>query len=134
KMLLAAISMTGLLASCGGGLTMVDPVRNLTLTSYSSEYSLATPYYDAATGTTYATGTPVICDNTATDLYATLDWDGMASQFGAQLEGRDTGETGVVTVRGMKKMLLAAISMTGLLASCGGGLTMVDPVRNLTLT
>lgn len=98
KALLAAVGLGGLLASCGGGVQVVvtDPVRNLKLLSYQSQYTLPTAYTDTKTGTQYAAGTSIICDNLSTRLSVTTDWDGTINLFGARLEGRDSTQTRTV--------------------------------------
>ncbi|MFC3834728.1 MULTISPECIES: hypothetical protein [Deinococcus] len=98
KLMLAAMGLTGLLASCGGGVvTVVDPVRNVSLLEYKSQYSLPTAYTDTATGTVYPAGSSIICDNFSTKLSATLDWDGDAARFAFQLEGSKGGKATVLT-------------------------------------
>ncbi|GGN34368.1 hypothetical protein [Deinococcus daejeonensis] len=98
KIVLAAVGLTGLLASCGGTLIVQpsDPVRNLQLNAYQSQYTLPTAYTDTATGTTYPKGTSIICDNLTTRLNVELTWDGTISMVGARLVGRDTGSTSTV--------------------------------------
>ncbi|ACO45846.1 hypothetical protein [Deinococcus deserti] len=94
KFLLAGVGMAGLLAGCGtNAVNLVDPVRNLRLLSYQSEYTLPSDYVDTKSGTTYSKGSSVICNNLNTVLEAVVRWDGMANRFGVQLEGRDTGTT-----------------------------------------
>lgn len=93
-MLLGAVGLSALLASCGD-VTVVDPVRNLQLQSYQSQYTLPTAYTDQ-NGTVYAAGSSIICDNLNTRIEFVADWDGAINQIGAQLEGRDTRDTETV--------------------------------------
>ncbi|PNY82717.1 hypothetical protein CVO96_16370 [Deinococcus koreensis] len=58
---------------------------------------MPTAYTDTSTGTTYAAGSSIICDNFSTRLYSTLDWDGEAARFGFQLEGSKGGKQTVYT-------------------------------------
>lgn len=76
---------------------VVDPVRNLQLVEYRSSYTLPRAYTDTNTGTTYAAGSSVICDNLSTRLSATLTWQGNAARFGFQLEGSQGGKAAVFT-------------------------------------
>lgn len=98
KIVLAAVGLTGLLASCGGTVVVQpsDPVRNLQLSAYQSQYTLPTEYRDTTTGVTYPRGTSIICDNLNTRLSVDLTWDGTINMVGARLVGRDTGATRTV--------------------------------------
>ena len=98
KMAWAAIGLTGILASCGATVTIgtSDPVRDFRLLAYQSQYTLPSDYVDTATGTRYPKGTSIICDNWNTRLSVTLDWDGTINTVGAQLVGRDSGNTRTV--------------------------------------
>ncbi|THF88497.1 hypothetical protein E7T09_04630 [Deinococcus sp. KSM4-11] len=101
KQVVAAVGMmglTGVLASCGTTAVVVtDPVRNVQILEYTSQYVLPTAYTDTNTGTQYPAGSPVICDNFSTALSATLDWDGDAARFAFQLEGSKGGKATVLT-------------------------------------
>lgn len=97
-MLLAAVGLSGVLASCGGTVVLVsDPVTSLQLLEYKSGYTLPAAYTDTGTGTVYAAGSSIICDNLSTKLSATLDWNGDAARFGFQLEGSKGGKATVYT-------------------------------------
>ncbi|CAM3693036.1 hypothetical protein [Deinococcus frigens] len=97
RLLIAAVGLTGVLASCGGVDVIVDPgivpVSNLQLKSYQSQYTLPAAYTDTKTGAVYAKGSSIICDNLNTRLSVDVDYNGTINEFGARLEGRDTGTT-----------------------------------------
>ncbi|WP_189071468.1 hypothetical protein [Deinococcus sedimenti] len=95
---LIGLGLVGLLASCGSTVVVgtTDPVRNLKLSAYQSQYTLPADYTDTATGTTYSKGTSIICDNLNTRLSVDLTWDGSINMIGARLVGRDTGQTRTV--------------------------------------
>ncbi|MBB5233446.1 hypothetical protein [Deinococcus budaensis] len=94
KMLLGAVGLSAMLASCGG-VEVIAPVSNLQLTSYQSEYVLKQRAVDQD-GNVYDAGASVICDNTTTRIGFTAKWNGSINQIGARLEGRDTGRTAEV--------------------------------------
>ncbi|GGO30990.1 hypothetical protein GCM10008949_26280 [Deinococcus humi] len=113
---MAAVGLTGVLASCGGVEVTIDPgiisnpvlitptnpgtgitpVSNLQLLSYQSEYTLPTAYTDTKTGATYAKGSSVICDNLNTRMSVDVDFSGTINRFGVRLDGRDTPATGTI--------------------------------------
>lgn len=95
RVLLGAVGLSALLASCGGSVVVVDPVSNLQLRSYQSQYTLPTAYTDQ-NGTVYAAGSSVICDNLDTRIQFEADWSGSINEIGARLVGRDTGNTKTV--------------------------------------
>ncbi|MDV6373503.1 hypothetical protein [Deinococcus arenicola] len=100
RLLMAAVGLTGVLASCGGVEVIIDPgivpVSNLRLLSYTSQYTLANDAVDTKSGTVYSKGTPIICNNLNTRLSVDVTFNGTINQFGARLEGRDTGMTKTV--------------------------------------
>ncbi len=116
RLMMAAVGLTGVLASCGGVEVIVEPitvtppvlvtptnpgntgtpVSNLQLVAYQSQYTLPTAYTDTKTGTTYAKGSSIICDNLNTRLSVDVDFNGTINQFGVRLEGRDTGATDTI--------------------------------------
>ncbi len=97
RVLMAAVGLTGLLASCSVEIgTPVEPVSNLKLLEYTSQYVLANDAVDVNTGQQYSKNTPIICDNLSTRLSVKVDFDGTIDQFGARLEGRDSGTTKTV--------------------------------------
>ena len=67
KLLLGAVGLSAVLASCGG--VSVDDTRGI-----RSEYQLATDVRDQSTGATLSAGTYVICDNTNTDVELNVSW------------------------------------------------------------
>ena len=67
KMLLGAVGLSAVLASCGG--VAVDDTRGV-----RSEFQLATNVTDVNTGATLNAGTYVICDNTNTDVELNVSW------------------------------------------------------------
>lgn len=94
KLLMAAVGLTGVLASCGVEVsTPVDPVSNLKLVNFTSEYVLANDAVDVNSGKQYSKGTPIICNNRNTRLSVDVTYNGTINEFGARLEGRDTGTT-----------------------------------------
>ncbi|WP_188902580.1 hypothetical protein [Deinococcus aerophilus] len=99
RLMMAAVGLTGVLASCGVDVVVdpgVVPVSNLQLKSYQSQYTLPTAYTDTQTGQTYAKGSSIICDNLNTRLSVDVTFNGTINLFGARLEGRDTGTTKTV--------------------------------------
>ncbi|MBB6016732.1 hypothetical protein [Deinococcus radiopugnans] len=97
RVLMAAVGLTGLLASCSVEIgTPIVPVSNLKLVEYTSQYVLANDAVDVNTGQQYSKNTPIICDNLNTRLRVKVDFDGTIDQFGAQLKGRDFGATKTV--------------------------------------
>jgi hypothetical protein len=97
KLLMAAVGLTGVLASCGVEVGVpVAPVSNLKLQEFTSQYVLANDAVDVNSGQRYSAGTPIICDNLNTRLRVKVDFDGTIDQFGAKLEGRDSGATKIV--------------------------------------
>lgn len=78
KLLLAALGLTGVLASCGDGGTMADSTPP-TLTNASGLYTnhkLTVTATDVDTGTVYPAGTYVICDNRNTTIELSVSWTG----------------------------------------------------------
>lgn len=112
RLLMAAVGLTGVLASCGGVEVIIEPititppvlitpinpgnttsVSNLELISYQSQYTLPTAYTDTKTNQVYPAGSSVICDNLNTRLSVDVDFDGTINEFGVRLDGRDTPAT-----------------------------------------
>lgn len=100
KILLAAVGMTGLLASCGditvlpGYYNGIGTSSSLTLngiTSYTTDWQLSNAVQDQ-NGNTIAANTYVICDNKETNLTVGLNWTGGLSKLGIQLKGVNTGD------------------------------------------
>lgn len=99
-MLLAAISMTGLLASCGS-VEFVPPITpgtgtssTLTLTSINSfetNWKLAQDSTDQY-GKPYAAGTSVICDDLDTTMSVNLSWRGYLNDLYVQFRGLTTDQ------------------------------------------
>lgn len=67
KMLLGAVGLSAVLASCGS--VTVDDLAGI-----RSQYQLTTDVTDANTGTTLRQGTYVICDNVNTDVELNVSW------------------------------------------------------------
>lgn len=100
KIFAVAAGLTGLLSSCmvmgSGGGGGVDPVRNLQLLAYQSQYVLPAAYTDTGTGTVYPAGSSIICDNRSTRLSVTVQWQGSIDNLGVRLEGAKYGGTQTV--------------------------------------
>ncbi|WP_229777957.1 hypothetical protein [Deinococcus seoulensis] len=101
KLALAAIGLTGILASCGatvtvtGGFTPGTGASNslrLKDFAYSTQYRTTTAFTDQ-NGNTVAAGSYVICDNLNTEMYVDLTWQGGLSKLYVQFEGLNTGAT-----------------------------------------
>ena len=100
KMLIAALGLSGLLASCSN-VTVTIPdfapgygsSTNLRLNavSYPTNYRAATDYTDQ-NGNKIAAGTYFICDNLNTTMTITTEWSGTAKDLYVQLKGLRTGD------------------------------------------
>lgn len=91
---MAALGMTGLLAGCSVEIgTPIEPVSNLKLLKYTSEYVLANDAVDTNTGQTYSKNTPIICNDRSTRLSVDVTFNGTINEFGVLLEGSRTGNT-----------------------------------------
>ncbi|MFC5847774.1 hypothetical protein [Deinococcus petrolearius] len=99
KGLLAAVGLSGLLASCGGTLTVgaggyygegtsSSLILN-SLTDYQTNWQLSTAVQDQK-GNVIPAGTHVICDNTTTDISFNVNWTGYMAAVGLQLRGLNT--------------------------------------------
>lgn len=106
KVLLAAVGLTGLLASCGGVVVTADfgfapgaqysPSLKLTeLTSYRTNYQTTAPFTDQ-NGNNIAAGSYVICDNAATVMTVNLKWTGGLDNLYVQFKGLKTGNVKTV--------------------------------------
>lgn len=100
KLALAAIGLTGILASCGatvtvtGGFTPGSGASNslsLKEFAYSTQYRTTTAFTDQ-NGNTVQAGSYVICDNLNTEMYVDLKWQGGLSKLYVQFEGLTTGD------------------------------------------
>lgn len=94
KMLLGAVGLSAMLASCGG-VIVADPVTNLTVTGYQTNYQLTTDVRDQ-NGQTITKGSYVICDNRNTRVGVDVSWRGGLQQLAIQFKGARTGETKTV--------------------------------------
>lgn len=105
-MLLGAVGLSALLASCGE-ITIVipDPIPNTqpsttlklkAVAGYSTSYRLTQDVRDQ-NGQTIAAGTYVICDNRNTDMTVDVTWTGGLSKLYAQFKGLRTGDYENVT-------------------------------------
>ncbi|MFN4252392.1 hypothetical protein [Deinococcus sp.] len=99
KLVLAAIGLTGILASCGVTVTVSDGFTpgsgasgslRLNDFAYSTQYRTTTAFTDQ-NGNTVAAGSYVICDNLNTEMYVDLTWQGGLSKLYVQFEGLNTG-------------------------------------------
>lgn len=97
KVLLAAMGLSGVLASCGGSVVVGvgggyygdGQSTNLqlnSLTNYRTSWQLSSNVQDQS-GRTLTAGTYIICDNTNTDISVDLTWTGGLSKLGLQLRG-----------------------------------------------
>lgn len=92
-----ALAVAGLLlTACTPPPVVVDPVRNLQLLSYGSEYVLAAEATDPRTGQVYAAGSPILCDNLSTRVTFDAIWQGSVDLVGAKLLGLESGVSRVV--------------------------------------
>ena len=94
KILLASVAGAGLLASCGGVVTS-NPVSNLAVTSYSTDWQLSTDVRDQS-GQIIPKGTYLICDNKNTKMSVGVTWQGGLQQLALQFKGYTTGQTKTV--------------------------------------
>lgn len=85
KMLLGAVGLSAVLASCGG--VAVDNNRGI-----RSEFQLATDVRDTETGRTLPKGTYVICDNRDTDVELNVNWLAGTSTLNLLAYGEYYGE------------------------------------------
>lgn len=101
KLALAAIGLTGILASCGVTVTVSDGFtpgsdasNSLSLNefAYSTQYRTKTDYRDQ-NGSFIAAGSYIICDNKNTIMYVDLNWTGGLKQVYVQFKGLKTGGT-----------------------------------------
>ncbi|WP_278911723.1 hypothetical protein [Deinococcus wulumuqiensis] len=96
KILLASVAGAGLLASCGGDITVTIPgyfgapqTSSAALTrvsSYSTNYQLSSDVLDQ-NGNTLKQGTSIICDNVTTEITGGVDFTGDLNKLGLQLKG-----------------------------------------------
>lgn len=101
KILLASVAGAGLLASCGGDVTVSIPdyfnggkSTSLTVNSVSNirtDWKLTTDVVDQ-NGKTIKAGSYLICDNKTTNVEADVAWTGNLSKLGLQLQGVRTGD------------------------------------------
>lgn len=85
-----------MLTACTEVRVVVDPVRNLQLLSYQSEYVLAENATDPRTGQVYAAGSSILCGNLSTRVTFDAIWEGTADLVGAKLLGLESGVSRVV--------------------------------------
>ncbi|WP_414656797.1 hypothetical protein ACINK0_11545 [Deinococcus sp. VB343] len=97
KILLASVAGAGLLASCGNGSVIVEtnPVTNLKVTSYTTNWQLTTEARDQ-NGQPIAKGAYLICDNRNTTMAVGATWQGGLQQLALQFKGYNTGATKTV--------------------------------------
>lgn len=106
-MLLAAVGLVGLLASCGPNSTLQITIKDANpwltyekapelklkdITSFTTNHTLSADVKDSNTGRTISKGSYVICDNMNTQLSVGLTWQGKLSELYAQFQGMNTGE------------------------------------------
>ncbi|WP_245557761.1 hypothetical protein [Deinococcus apachensis] len=106
RMLLGALGLSAVLASCGDITVFIpDPIPGtqpsptLTLeavTGYNTSYRLTQDVRDQ-NGQTITAGTNVICDNGNTQMAVDVDWTGGLSRLYAQFKGLRTGDYENVT-------------------------------------
>lgn len=77
-MMLGAVGLSALLASCGGVVVISDPVQITAINEYTSDY-----YYNDQNGNRVY----VICDNRDTNVYMDVSWTGALSRLNARFEG-----------------------------------------------
>lgn len=94
RLLLAAIGVTGLLASCGPGGSVDNTVPTMTQASglYTS-HQLSVNVTDVNTGTVYPAGTYVICDNKNTTIELGVAWTGALYNLDVYATGGYYGDT-----------------------------------------
>ena len=100
KVLLAAVGLSGLLASCGGSVVVGvggyygdDASSTLMLnsiTNYRTDWQLSSAVQDQQ-GNVIPANTYVICDNTTTNISFDVNWTGYMAALGLQLKGLNTG-------------------------------------------
>lgn len=94
-MLLAAVGLSGLLASCGGSV-VVGSDTPPTITSANGLYTdhrLQVAVTDADTGTVYPAGTYVVCDNLNTTVQMNVSWTGALYDLDVYATGGYYGDT-----------------------------------------
>lgn len=88
-MLLGAVGLSAVLASCGSVDIVFDPVTITAVNSYTSDY-----YRDVTDPTTGQTKREyVICDDRQTTVQMNVSWTGPLSRLDATFEGANTRET-----------------------------------------
>lgn len=101
KLLLAAVGLTGLLASCGGDVSVGNSgyygtynpnaaVKLTSLTNYTTSHQLSSDARDQS-GKLIPKGTDVICSNWSTDVGFNINWTGYLDTVGFQFKGYNTG-------------------------------------------
>ena len=89
KMLLGAVGLSAVLASCGDVGVVYEPVTITAINSFTSDY------YRVVTDPT--TGQPrneyVICYDRPTTVYMDVSWNGPLSRLDARFEGASTNQT-----------------------------------------
>ncbi|WP_412029044.1 hypothetical protein [Deinococcus yunweiensis] len=132
KLLLAAMGLTGLLASCGGTVVVtpgVTPVRVTQVTDYDTQYTAQADYYNTSGTKVISAGESMICDNLTTQVFVKFNWTGDLGSATLRLRGvtQDT-VTNTVTVAypsgftadgGVQVALAAGVAPR----SVGGGLS-----------
>ncbi|GGL83060.1 hypothetical protein GCM10010840_21040 [Deinococcus aerolatus] len=102
---MAAVGLTGVLASCGGVTVTADfgfapgsqyaPSLKLNELSYSTNYQAKTAFTDQ-NGNTVRAGEYLICDNANTTMLVDLKWTGGLNKLYLQFKGLSTGATQTV--------------------------------------
>lgn len=98
-MLLTAVGLSGVLASCGGTVVVgtggyygEGTSTTLTLnsiTNYTTDWQLSAPVQDQQ-GNVIPANTYVICDNTTTNISFDVNWTGYMAAVGLQMRGLRT--------------------------------------------
>lgn len=143
KILLASVAGAGLLASCGGVLT-ADPVTNLAVSSYSTDWQLNSDVRDQ-NGQVIPKGTYLICDNKNTKMQVGVTFQGGLQQLALQFKGYNTGTTKTVATNPLNATNSSGSGTyeytfgpnTAPLSVNGGNLSaqaiIVNPITNVTV-
>lgn len=97
RMLLAAVGLTGLLASCGVNIPAITPGTGQsstlslnTINAYTTSWQLTEDVTDQ-NNNVLKKDTYVVCDDAATTLYVNVAWTGYLSKLYVQFKGLTTG-------------------------------------------
>ncbi|SMB93099.1 hypothetical protein [Deinococcus hopiensis] len=143
KVLLGIVGLGAVLTGCGTDLALVDPVKNLNVTGYSTNYQLTTDVRDQ-NGGTIAAGSDVICDNLSTRVAVDVSWTGGLQQLAIQFKGARTGaaktvvtdDYGPVDYRGAgsyEYTLMPNMAPQSAKSGLGAQAIVVNPITNVNV-